>query len=44
MVPEKGNAAENFNIILKVVLGSIVKEASIKKNEKNKRILAAYDY
>ncbi len=40
----KGNAAENFNIILKVALGMIVKETILKKSKKNKRMLAACDY
>ncbi len=40
----KDNAAENFNIVLKVALGMIVKETTLKKSKKNKRMLAAYDY
>lgn len=40
----KGNAAENFNIVLKIALGMIVKETTMKKSKKNKRMLAAYDY
>jgi predicted transposase YbfD/YdcC len=40
----KDNVAENFNIILKVALGMIVKETTLKKSKKNKRMLAAYDY
>ncbi len=39
----KGNVAQNFNIILKVVLGLIVKETTVKKSKKNKRMLAALD-
>lgn len=40
----KGNAAENFNIVLKTALGLIVGETTLKKSKKNKRMLAAYDY
>ncbi len=39
----KGNVAQNFNIILKVVLGLIVKETTVKKSKKNKRMLAVLD-
>lgn len=40
----KGHSPENFNIVLKVALGLIVKETTLKKSKKNKRMLAAYDY
>jgi predicted transposase YbfD/YdcC len=40
----KGHSPENFNIVLKVALGLIVKEKTLKKSKKNKRMLAAYDY
>lgn len=40
----KGNVAENFNIVLKTALAMIVKETTLKKSKKNKRMLAAYDY
>lgn len=38
-----GNAATNFNIILKFALSMIVKETSLKRSKKNKRMQAALD-